>query len=307
MDTELYNKYIVCIHKCGSLTKAAKQLGISQPALSTALSNMERKLGFKIFNRKNIPLTLTQEGHIYLEYLLKQEILLKDYQQKITDISNMKNSKVVIGGPVAYVETIIAETVAKFHLLYPECKVQIKNAPVPELIDMTNSGEIDCFISTSNDLPPDFSKIPIQQERIYLCIPADWEINKRLTKYKTKLGVKGNCFDYGILKDSEFIFLEENQPLQKEMEKFFIDNKFSPQSSITVNQVSAGVALTAFGVAISFASEEALLTSGHLDKISVYSLPDIISGRTIYIAYSEKRYLSYACQELMKLLPKKDF
>lgn len=307
MDTELYNKYIVCIHKCGSLTKAAKQLGVSQPALSTGLSNMERKLGFKIFNRKTIPLTLTQEGNIYLEYLLKQEILLKDYQQKITDICDMKSSKVVIGGPVAYVETVIAETVTKFHLLYPECKVQIKNAPVPELIDMANSGEIDCFISTSDDLPSDFSKVPIQQEKIYLCIPFDWEINKELQKYETKLGSKGDLFDYSILSDSEFIFLEENQPLQKEMEKFFIDNNISPQNYITVNQVSAGVALTAFGVAISFASEEALLASGHLDKISIYSLPDNISGRTIYIAYPEKRYLSYASQELMKLLPRKNF
>ena len=82
MNIALYNEYIICIHECGNMTKAAKKLGISQPALSSGLSNIEKKLGFKIFDRKRTPLQLTREGEIYFEYLYKQKELLYYFNGK---------------------------------------------------------------------------------------------------------------------------------------------------------------------------------------------------------------------------------
>ena len=115
MDMELYKKYIMCVYESESLTQAAKKLGISQPALSSGLNSVEKKLGFKIFNRKITPPSPTREGEIYLEYLRKEQKIVEDYRRKIADIHQMEGSKLVIGGPVVYVESLIAKAVAQFY------------------------------------------------------------------------------------------------------------------------------------------------------------------------------------------------
>ena len=66
-------KYVYEVYKKGSFTRAAKELYISQPSLSTAISRLESDLGFLIFDRSTIPCSLTAEGRIYIDSL--EEIL----------------------------------------------------------------------------------------------------------------------------------------------------------------------------------------------------------------------------------------
>ena len=55
-------QYVVEIAKCRSMSKAAKQLFLSQPALSTAISNLETELGFAVFQRSFQGVALTEKG-----------------------------------------------------------------------------------------------------------------------------------------------------------------------------------------------------------------------------------------------------
>lgn len=300
MDMELYKKYIMCVYESDSLTQAAKKLGISQPALSSGLNSVEKKLGFKIFDRKITPPRPTKEGEIYLEYLQKEQKIVEDYQRKIADIHQMEGSKLVIGGPVVYVESLIAKAVAEFYKKYPKCEITIKNELVPDLIRQMKKGEIDCFISTSDELPESFQKIALKKEKIYLCIPRKWEINDKLAEYRVSVGETGKEFDYKVLDGLDFVFLEESQPLQKEVRRFFEENQIVPQSHLKVNQVSAALRLTALGVGASFISEEALSGKGQAEEFFTYSLPDIIFNRKIYAVCNGERYIPYACQELIK-------
>ena len=86
------------------------------------------------------------------------------------------------------------------------------------------------------------------------------------------------------------------------MRGFFSANGIVPQNYLTVNQVPVGVNLCAHGAGILFASEEALISSGYVEKLCIYALPDSISGRDIYIAYEEERYMSCVCQKLIEIL-----
>ena len=54
--------YIVKVAECQNITKAAKELFISQPSLSQFLSKTEEELGVKLFDRSTNPLTLTYSG-----------------------------------------------------------------------------------------------------------------------------------------------------------------------------------------------------------------------------------------------------
>ena len=64
---ETIAKYAYEVYKKGNFTKASKNLFISQPSLSAAISKLENDLGFRIFDRSTVPCSLTPQGKIYIE------------------------------------------------------------------------------------------------------------------------------------------------------------------------------------------------------------------------------------------------
>ena len=80
-------KYIYTVYRLKSFSLAAQELFISQPALSRAIKNAEAGLGAPIFNRKTIPVSLTEEGKIYIEAIEKM------LQIERNAIENVRDSK----------------------------------------------------------------------------------------------------------------------------------------------------------------------------------------------------------------------
>ena len=68
-------QYISAIAREGSLTAAARSLGVSQPALSNWLKNLEEQLGIQLVIRSKRHLVLTPAGKIYLEAAELRDLL----------------------------------------------------------------------------------------------------------------------------------------------------------------------------------------------------------------------------------------
>lgn len=62
-----YFEYVLTIAELESINKAANHLYISQPNLSVSIKNLEKELGFKIFERNKTGIKLTNEGKIFVE------------------------------------------------------------------------------------------------------------------------------------------------------------------------------------------------------------------------------------------------
>ncbi len=304
MNERVYHKYVFQINEHGNLTKAAAALGISQPALSSGLTNLENELGFKIFNRRKVPITFTPEGELYFEYIKRLQVLADDFQERIDSYREKSNCRVAIGGPVAYMESMVIDSVMRMSETHPEYEITMKSSPLAELIEMASKGEIHCFICTSDELADNFSKELIERERVYLCIPRANPVNERLKEYQVVPGRddEKRYFDYSILDGEEFIFMEEGQPLHRQMNQFFEEHHITPACRVSVNQVSTAVNLSVRGKGICFASEESLRGNYDLSDVCIYPLPDTISGRNIYVAYDKELFIPTACRDLIHCL-----
>ncbi len=61
-------KYIITVAEQGNITRAAKELFLSQPSLTAAIRELENELGIEIFARTNKGVSLTPEGEEFLSY-----------------------------------------------------------------------------------------------------------------------------------------------------------------------------------------------------------------------------------------------
>ena len=299
MDVRVYDNYVFMVAKLGSLTKAASALGISQPALSSGLNNLEKEMGIRIFDRKCSPIVFTPEGAIYFDYIKRMKVLTQDFRRRVDELQFDVNMSAVIGGSVAYSGSIVADAIIKLRRKNPDYCFSVKSSPLSELIELAAKGEINCFISTSDDLPGNFETRVVKKEKIYLCIPKFNPLNNVFSSCRVGPGQTGDLIDFSLLDNESFVFLEEDQPLQKQVAKFLEEEGVTPRCSLTVNQSSVAFSFTARGEGICFVSEDVLGIHANLDQVFLYSLPDRISGRDIYVAYDRELFMPKACADFI--------
>lgn len=78
-------RYVIKVAECGNMTKAARELFISQPSLTNAIKELEKEMNVMIFQRTNKGVIISKEGEIFLGYarqVLEQVYLLEDVYQK---------------------------------------------------------------------------------------------------------------------------------------------------------------------------------------------------------------------------------
>lgn len=293
MNARSYDDYVLQIIRQGSLTKAAAALGISQPALSSGLTNLESEMGFKVFNRRTTPVSLTPEGRLYVDYIHRLGTLSEDFARRLDDLRRDSGNTVIVGGPIAYMESLVTDAAIRLLEQNPLYSVELKTASLHELIDMAGKGEVNCFIATTDRLPDSMEYHFVKRERFYLCVPKGDPINARLAD--------GGAIDYGILDGGRFICLESAQPLQARLERFAGEYGIALDNRIRVNQVSTAVAFVAKGWGMCFASEDSLC-GVDMSNISLYALPESISDRGIYVAYDRELYRPEACEAFIRLL-----
>lgn len=302
MDRRVYDNYVMKVAEYGTLTKAAAALGISQPALSSGLNSLEKDVGIRIFNRRSVPISFTPEGSVYFDYIKRLNQLADDFSVRIEALHEVADQKVAIGAPAAYVETVVTDAAIRLVQQNPDFKINIKSAPLEELIAMAAEGQINCFISTSDSLPDHFEKRFVKNEKLFLVVPRNDPINQILADSFDNSQQTRKTYDFSVLDRHTFVFLEENQPLQKKINAFLKVHRIEPKNSMVVDQVSTAVNLTIKGAGICFSSEEFLLGNLALDYVCIYPLPLEGSERKIFVAFDRELYQTKACKELIGLL-----
>lgn len=78
-------KYFKTVAEVGKISSAAEQLFISAPALSTAISRLEKSLGMPLFTRTNNRIILNAQGHIFLNYVNRIFALLDTAKEEMQE------------------------------------------------------------------------------------------------------------------------------------------------------------------------------------------------------------------------------
>lgn len=95
MEAEMNYVYTVWKHR--SFSKAARELYLTQPALSAAVKRVETKLGLPLFDRASKPLQLTEAGMLYIEKAEQIRRLEQELQAQVDDLHDNSTGTLRIG------------------------------------------------------------------------------------------------------------------------------------------------------------------------------------------------------------------
>lgn len=139
------NRYIAFqkVVEVGSFTKAARLLGYTQPALSQMIASLERELGFKLLNRNNKRISLTEEGRELAPSISACVLQYRSIQEKAMQIRGLETGVVRIGTLTSVSCHWLPHLIAAFKRQYPKVTYvlhQGDNFTIPRWIQ---AGEVD--------------------------------------------------------------------------------------------------------------------------------------------------------------------
>lgn len=117
-------QYFVEVVKTNNISKAAKNLYVSQPAISSAIKELEKEFNTTLFIRYNNQLTLTDEGH----YLYRQSLdLLENFEKVRGDmLTYLKRTEVLkIGVPPMLGTFVLPPIIDKYTKEHPNTEIQL--------------------------------------------------------------------------------------------------------------------------------------------------------------------------------------
>lgn len=146
---ELYRVFYI-VAKVKSISSAAKELYISQPAVSRSIKQLEEKLGKQLFFRTPRGMQLTHEGELLFKYIGQAYNLISIAENKFTELQNIINGEVRVGVSTTVFTSYLLPFIKVFHDNYPNVKINIKNKSTYEIVDLLKKSELDFGIV---DLP----------------------------------------------------------------------------------------------------------------------------------------------------------
>ena len=215
-NLELY-KVFYYVAKNKSITGAANELMISQPAVSKSIKVLERDLNTTLLNRNKHGVSLNNAGELLYNKIKRAMELIISGEEDLSSLNNMEYGTINIGAGNTIMQRYLMPYIKEFHEMYPNINVIVHTLVTPELIKKAQVGLVDIvFTHLPNDIPDNFDVINLKKLHDILVVNKD-------SKYKDKISNKKD------LRELPLVLL----PFDASNRKNF--NKFCATNGIVIN------------------------------------------------------------------------
>lgn len=291
MNNLEYYKVFYHVARAGSLTVAAGELNITQPAVSQSLKQLETSLSVKLFTRVSKGIRLTAEGELLYGYVAKgcEQIALGE--QKLEQMLNLELGEIHIGASDMTLQFYLLPFLEQFHEKYPAIKVAVSNAPTPETLENLQKSKIDFgVVSTPFENQNELRAITVREiEDVFVA-------GRKFIQYKNRM------LDLKELEKMPIICLEGITSTRSYIDTFLQNNNvvIQPEFELATSDMIVQFALRNLGVGSvvrDFARE--YLEDGRLFELRFNR---IIPKRHFCVVTNPKNPLSVAAKNMLEVL-----
>lgn len=290
VNLELYRVFYT-VAKCGSLTKAAQELFISQPAVSQAIKQLEAQLGVSLFNRTHRGMDLSAAGGKLIFTQVEEALkLLDDAENKLLELKTTPSGTIRIGATDSIFSHVLADKLAAFNERYPEVKFDLISSTSPYTVDQLKEGRCDIA----------FINLPIEDDevRFYGTISHLSDVFVAGEKFKD---LKDKEIPLKKLQELPLLMIEENTVARRALKKYTDTLGIHLNTDIEVANWDFMIKLVIKGMGVGCIPREYCkeqLESGELFELNV---TPALPVRGVGIAIAKQVPLSFAMKEFIAM------
>ncbi|MBQ8429276.1 MAG: LysR family transcriptional regulator [Clostridia bacterium] len=294
VNLELYRVFYT-VAKCGSLTRAAEELYISQPAVSQSIKQLENQLGVSLFDRRHRGMELSaQGGKIIFDEVEKALELLRAAENRLAEIQSSAVGTIRIGASDTIFEYFLADKIVDFHERFPAVKIELMADFTPDTIEKLKANRCDVA----------FVNLPIAvDEELELegnCMRLN-DIFIAGEKYKE---LSGKPVSLSELKKYPLILMDKNTVARRSLDNFLSTVGVKLQPSIEVGSWDLMKRLVRRGMGIGVIPREysqGAIADGTLFEVQT---DPVLPARSIGMLLPKNQPVSYALHSFIQYFRK---
>lgn len=148
LDPRIKLRHVSCfleVTRQGGVVPASQALGLSQPAVSKSISELEDLLGAPLFDRSGRRLVLTRQGEIFAHHAMSAAAAIREGIESVN--LNRASQTVVRLGALPTVEAeVVPRAVAAFASGPLACRVHVESGPSGHMLAMLRDGSLDFIV-----------------------------------------------------------------------------------------------------------------------------------------------------------------
>lgn len=222
-----------------SISRSARKLHISQPALSISISKLEEELGVHLFDRVSGRIRLNNMGRVYLRQVEKVFMNLREAKLELENQDETKLTEIFVSSSTMGMCPTILEAFIRTHPNQPLSYFIFSDEDIKIRLE---NGEDDLAICARQIHGHDILWTPLFNERLVILVPPNHPFRQR------------RYVEIGDLKDESFIVQRSAYHLLGEYALVFDDAGFQPHTSIITNELELAIRSVDAGAGIMVAS-----------------------------------------------------
>lgn len=174
-------EYFMAVANHGSFSAAAEYCFVTQPTLSTQISNLEEELGVLLFDRNSKPIVPTEAGKVVLEQARKVVAAFYGTREQVNNLKGDVSGKLRLGVIPTISPYLMPPLVLEFRKRFPDVKITINDMFTADLIDALNRDLIDIAIMSGGESVVKIKETELFDDKLYLYVSPQNEFFGRNT------------------------------------------------------------------------------------------------------------------------------
>lgn len=294
IDFELYRIFYV-VAKNGNITKASKELNISQPAISKSIKNLEEQLGGQLFFRTKRGVILTDEGKEFYKYISQAIEYIYNAENKFSDLVNLETGCIKIGISTTLTKEFLLPYLEKFHYLYTKIDIQIVTSYTDDLMTKLKNGLIDILILNLNNKNYGNDIEIIKCRKIQDCFVVG-------EKFKS---LASQELSFNELNNYPLLLQAKGSSTREFLDDVAKANNITLKPNIELASYSLVSEFVKIGFGIGYVTRDYVKSAIKNKELFELNLKEKIPNRYIGIALSKNHIPSFSTRKIIKIITEK--
>lgn len=281
-------RYFIHVAEFGSFTKAANHLDVAQPILSRQIRKLETTLGKSLLIRNGRGVSLTDSGHILLQYSREILTLVGHIYEEL--VQGSLSGHISIGIPPTLSRMLSVSLTKQFHKALPEARLVITEAMTATIEDRIITGRLDMGLLYNTSRSQELDLQVLAKENLYLIAPKEYEFNNK------------NQLQLEDVAGLPLILPSYPNTFRKLIEVEMTKSGLKPNVILEMNSIHTIIELIVEGVGCGILSQKILKTLNNEDrnKLNAICIPALESR--LYLATSNKRMITKTQTTMLQII-----
>jgi DNA-binding transcriptional LysR family regulator len=249
----------VILARTASFTHAARELHLSQPAVTHSIKALEAEMRCRLFDRVGKSVSLTQAGEQLLAHAKTILSEMDSAREGLGELAKWGRGRLRLGTSSTACQYILPSVLREFRESFPKCVVHIEPGDTPHAIELLHHNRIDLALSLEAQKEAQVEFRPLFTDELqFLVSPLHpWAC--------------GGAVKHSEIKNQNFIFYTRTSYLSKMIEEYFHHEDIVLSASIELGNMEAIKELVKLGLGVSILAP--WVAQKELQEGSLCSLP----------------------------------